>query len=104
VYTLFRDRASLAVVARVGIREFRANLAVFLRRAQAGERVVLTVDGSPVAAVGPVAADPLALTLADLAARGALVPPRRRGDFVLPEPIALWSGTRIDRAVSQIRS
>lgn len=91
-------------MARVGIREFRANLAVFLRRAQAGERVVLTVDGTPVAAVGPVATDLMRVTLEDLAARGALHPPRRRGDFVPPEPVALWSGARVDRAVNEVRS
>jgi len=90
-------------VARVGIREFRAQLAVFLRRAQAGERVVLTLDGRPVASLGPVAPDPMSVSLEDLAARGAVIAPRRRGDFVPHDPVTLWSGTRVDRAVAEVR-
>lgn len=90
-------------MARVGIREFRAQLAVFLRRAQAGERVVLTLDGRPVASLGPVASDLMGVSLGDLAARGAVLAPRRRGDFVPPAPVALRSGTRVDRTVAEVR-
>lgn len=93
----------IAGMARVGIREFRANLAVFLRRAQSGERVTLTVDGRPVAHLGPVATDMVAVSLDDLVARGAVIAPRRRGDFVPPDPVTLWSGSRVDRAVAEVR-
>jgi prevent-host-death family protein len=86
------------------MREFRANMAAFLRRAQAGERVTVTVDGRPVATLGPASADHVAATIDDLVARGALLPPRRRGDFVVTEPVAMWSGVRIDRAVREVRS
>ena len=95
--------AMLTTVARVGIREFRANLAVFLRRAQSGERVVLTVDGRPVAHLGPVATDVVSVSLDDLVARGVVIAPRRRGDFVPPDPVAMWSGSRVDRAVAEVR-
>jgi hypothetical protein len=32
-----------------------------------------------------------------------LVAPRRRGDFVLDEPLLLTTGTRVDRALAQVR-
>ena len=36
-------------------RELRNNVSEVLRRAEAGERIVVTVDGRPVAELGPVA-------------------------------------------------
>src|SRR4029453_1468454 len=39
---------------RVGIRELRNNVAAVVRRAAGGERVVVTVDGVPVAQLGPL--------------------------------------------------
>lgn len=90
-------------MASVGIRDLRAGLAMFVRRARLGERVVVTVDGHPVAQLGPVDADPMGVSIPDLVARGVVLAPRRRGDFVPPEPLALVSGARIDRALDQIR-
>ena len=90
------------------MRELRANMAAFLRRAQSGERVTVTVDGKPVATLGPVSADPsgvpLGITVDDLVARGTLLPPRRRGHLVPADPVTLWTGVRIDRAVGEVRS
>jgi len=65
----------------IGTRELRANLAAALRQVRAGERLVITVDGCPVAQLGPLqpAGSP---TLADLAASGLVDPPRR------PQPSA----------------
>ena len=88
----------------VGVRDLRAGLATFLRRARAGERLLITVDGHPVAQLGPVNADPMGVSVTDLVARGALLAPRRRGDFIPAEPLALYSGARIDRALAQIRT
>src|SRR3546814_20459671 len=61
-YRAFRTSARRSVYARVrslsmeqiGARELRANLAAALRQAGAGERVVVTVDGRPVAQLGPL--------------------------------------------------
>lgn len=91
-------------MATVGIREFRSALATFMRRANMGERVVITIDGSPVAQLSSMGSDYSGITVADLVARGVLLPPRRRGDFVPPEPLTLNSGARIDRALSQVRT
>src|SRR5258706_4698436 len=63
-------------VLRVGIRELRNDVAAVVRRAAAGERIVVTVDGRPVAQLGPLepAGTP---TLDDLVASGHAVAPRR---------------------------
>lgn len=91
-------------MAQVGIRELRAALATYVRRAQGGERVVITIDGHPVAQVSPVGTDLTGVGLADLIARGAVVAPRRRGDFFPGDPVLLSSGSRVDRALSQVRT
>ena len=43
-------------------------------------------------------------SLADLIARGAVAPPRRRGDWIPDDPLLLSSGARVDRALNQVRS
>lgn len=41
-------------MATIPQRELRNNVSEVLRRAEAGERIVVTVDGRPVAELGPV--------------------------------------------------
>ena len=38
----------------LGVRDLRADLAAHLRRAEAGERVIVTVDGRPAAQLAPI--------------------------------------------------
>jgi prevent-host-death family protein len=88
---------------RLGIRELRNAAAAAVRRAGSGERIVITVDGQPVAQLGPL--DPLdgQPTLDDLAARGLVVPPR---SDARPQPsvaVAVRVGTRLDRVLAEIR-
>jgi prevent-host-death family protein len=59
-------------VARIPQRELRNNVSDVLRRAEGGERFTITVDGRPVAELGPIArtrnaadADDLARVFAD---------------------------------------
>jgi prevent-host-death family protein len=40
----------------IGVREFKAKLSEQLRRVQAGERLVITDRGRPIATIGPVEA------------------------------------------------
>ena len=99
--------ASLQPVAqtKVGTRELRANLATALRRAAAGERVIVTESGRPVAQLGPVDA-PAGTTMDELVARGLVVPPRRAPrdrDTVTPAPIDIHSGMRFDQIVRDLR-
>ena len=60
----------------LGIRELRADLATHVRRAAGGERVVVTIDGQPVAQLSPLTptTEP---TLEDLAAAGLIRLPAR---------------------------
>ena len=104
VYTGVRIIRYPAAMANIGMREFRSALATYMRRAQMGERVVVTVDGAPVAQLSAVGSDFAGVTMNDLVARGAVTAPRRRGDWVPGEPLILYSGARIDRALSQVRA
>lgn len=90
-------------MALIGIRELRGSLATYLRRAQAGERIVVTSAGRPAAQLGPLTGDHAGVSLADLTAHGRLEPPRRRGDYVPDEPLVLRAGARLDRALSEVR-
>lgn len=99
--------ASLRLMAhaKVGTRELRANLATALRRAAAGERVIVTESGRPVAQLGPVDA-PAGTTMDELVARGLVVPPRRaprERATSLPPAIDIHSGMRFDQIVRDLR-
>ena len=43
------------VAAEVGLREMRQNASELVRRAEAGERLTVTVAGRPAAVLGPIA-------------------------------------------------
>lgn len=60
----------------LGIRDLRADLATHVRRAEIGERVIVTVDGRPAAQLAPIApiGEP---TVDDLAAAGLIRRPLR---------------------------
>jgi prevent-host-death family protein len=85
----------------LGVRELRADLASAVRRAAAGERIVVTANGRPAAQLAPL--DAAAPVLEQLVASGALVPPRRTSRWRPPPPVAVWSGVRIDRALRELR-
>ena len=87
---------------RIGIRQLRASVAALVKRAAAGERIVITVDGTPLAQLGPLgqAADP---TLDDMAAAGLIEPPRQSATRELPTPLAVPADVGLDRLLDQIR-
>ena len=88
---------------RLGARELRGDLAAAIRRAGAGERIIITVDGEPVAQLGPLDAGAGEPTVDDLVARGLLVRARRddrpEPTFIMP----MWAGTRLDQLVREVR-
>lgn len=87
---------------RVGTRELRANLASALRQAESGERVVITVDGRPVAQLGPL--EPSGTpTLDELAAAGLIDPPRRADRPAPPDAIDTAVDVRLDRVLDDVR-
>ena len=95
---------TLPVDQGLGIRELRGRLTSLVRRAGAGERIVITIAGRPVAQLGPVEPPDRQITIDDLAARG-LIEPARRGDRPSdPETrVDNWTGGRLDRALREVR-
>jgi antitoxin (DNA-binding transcriptional repressor) of toxin-antitoxin stability system len=87
----------------LGARELRSDLATHLRRAGAGQRVVVSVGGRAVAQLGPIEAEQGQTVLADLVAAGAITPPRRTDAGRLPPAVPIWSGVRLDRALKELR-
>jgi prevent-host-death family protein len=88
----------------VNVRTLRAELASALRRAEGGERIVVTVGGRPVAQLGPV--EPIAdqqPTVDDLVARGLLVRARRDDRPAPTLTVPLWAGARLDRLLREVR-
>ena len=77
----------------IGIRELRADLAAAVRRAGAGQSVVVSIGGAPVARIGPV----------DEVLDPSVTPPRRTDPARLGKPVAVWSGVRLDRALRELR-
>lgn len=74
---------------RIPLRELRNQASRVVRRARAGERIVITVDGVPVAQIVPLD-DAVEPTLAALTAQGRLLarrssePPRPAAPIRLP--------------------
>ena len=87
----------------LGVRELRSDLAAHLRRAAAGQRVVVSVDGRAVAQLGPIEAEQGQTVLADLLAAGSVIAPRRTGAGRLAPAVPVWSGVRLDRALKELR-
>jgi prevent-host-death family protein len=88
---------------RIGVRELRNNTASVVRRAHQGERIVVTVDGRPLAQLGPLVAEPHELTIDDLVNRGQLVAPRRADTSEPTLVVQPWAGIRLDRTLREIR-
>jgi antitoxin (DNA-binding transcriptional repressor) of toxin-antitoxin stability system len=96
-----RTHAYTSRVDQIGARELRANLAAAVRQAGAGARVVVTIDGRPVAQLGPL--EPTgAPSLAELAASGLLDPPRRPRPEA-PEGVDAAIDVRLDRILDEVR-
>lgn len=89
-------------VDQIGARALRANLAAAVRAAGAGERVVITLDGRPVAQLGPL--EPAgAPSLTDLAAAGLVEPPRRIERPSPPDALDAAVDVRLDRVLAEVR-
>lgn len=88
-------------VERIGVRELRNDVAAVLRRAAAGERIVVTVDGHPTAQLGPLqpAGEP---TLDELVATGLVQGPRR-DHTAEPDPIDPPVDIRLDDILDELR-
>ena len=87
----------------IGIRQLRNQVAAVVRRAASGERLVVTVDGRPVARLGPLETAGMP-TLADLEAaglvRGATTVSRPRAD---PPVLLFGTDPRPERLLREVR-
>lgn len=91
----------LCVMERVGVRELRQNLSVYLRRVRRGESLEVTERGEPVAVLHPIvpADDPLVA----LVARGITVR-RGRGNLAdLGAPVQLDRDRSVSNALQDLR-
>lgn len=77
---------------RIAIRELRNQASRVVRRARAGERLIITVDGVPAAEIGPVSAGERATSLDELIATGAVVAARVRAAARPAKPVPAPSG------------
>lgn len=94
--------ATVRIMQEVGVRELRNHVAAVIRRAAAGERIVVTVDGRPAAQLGPLEPDHDGVTLADLVAAG-LVDSPARADRSLTEPVVVPVDVRPDALLTELR-
>ena len=96
--------ATLSCMRSIGIRELRERSSTFIKRAGAGEQMIITVSGDPVATLGPFTPSVAqTITLTELVANGAVVAPRRRDKYQLPKAITFNSGSRIDQTLREVR-
>lgn len=91
------------------MRQLRSDLAAALRRAAAGEELVVTVSGAAVARLSPVTRSDAADADRDevlrlLVASGAVVAPRRTGALRPIEPLQLVPHPRLDLLLRDVRS
>lgn len=87
----------------IGVRELRNQVAKVVRRAAAGERLIVTLDGKPVAQLGPLEPDASGVGLEDLAAAGLVEPPRRSDRPPDPAPLPTPVDVRLDRVLDEVR-
>lgn len=73
---------------RIAVRELRNQASRLVRRARAGERLIITVDGVPAAEIGPISAAERASSLEELITTGAIVAPRVRTAPRRPRPVS----------------
>jgi prevent-host-death family protein len=71
--------------ARVGVRELRQNLSIYLDRVKAGETLEVTEHGQPVARLGPRPATPASI-IDRLIAEGRITPATRSHKDIPPPP------------------
>jgi prevent-host-death family protein len=78
-----------AATPRVGVRELRQNLSVYLDRVKAGERLEVTEHGRPVALLVPL--PPAEDQIARLVAEGKMIPAKgSMRDWLRENPPLAW--------------
>ena len=91
------------LMQRVPVRELRNQASRVVRRARAGERMIITVDGIAAAEIGPVSAAARAPSLQELIATGAVMAARVRTPAPAPRPLRAPSGMSSADALASLR-
>ena len=87
---------------RASMTELRRDLASFLRIANAGEQVVVTVDGKPFAALGPLEAQN-EITIEHLVAGGLMNKPLQDEPLGNPEEAILPAESNVSAILREMR-
>lgn len=90
-------------LARVGVRELRQNLSVYLERVKAGETLEVTEHGQPVAQLGPRPTKPLSILDQMIADGRATAATRRPSDLPPPLPDPDPDGPTLTEIILQMR-
>lgn len=98
----FADGPTL-LMERIGVRELRNYASRVVRRARAGERLLITVDGVPAAEIGPVSGDAGPRSVEEMIAAGLLIPPRRTDEPPPPSPMAAPGNRKSDEVLREHR-
>ncbi len=88
---------------RIGIRDLRNDTSRVVKRARAGERIVVTIDGVPAAELGPLSSRSEKPTLEELIASGAVRPPLTRAKPGTARPIPMGLGPTTTELILQDR-
>ncbi len=88
--------------ARVGVRELRQNLSVYLRRVKAGETLEVTEHGHVVAELGPVT-EPSRSRYERMIADGRIVKATRRWEDLPPPMPSDAAGPTASEILQQMR-
>ena len=88
---------------RIALRELRNQASRVVRRARAGERLIITVDGVPAAEIGPGREAERATSLDELIATGAVVVARTRTPPPPPKPARVPSGRSSSDVLAELR-
>lgn len=89
---------------RIGIRELRNHTSRAVRRAMAGERIVITINGMPAAQLGPLNAGSGEATVDDLVAAGLLRRPRTTSAPPAAAPVPAPPGKTTTEILREHRS
>jgi prevent-host-death family protein len=88
--------------ARVGVRELRQNLSVYLRRVKEGETLEVTERGEPVAEISPTRRKPLSI-IDQMIAEGRITPATRNHRLLPPPPLPAGPGPTLTEILLQMR-
>jgi prevent-host-death family protein len=88
---------------RIAVRELRNQASRVVRRARAGERLIITVDGVPAAEIGPISPSNRVASLDELIATGAVVAARVKVTARRAKPVPAPSGRSSSDVLDRLR-